>query len=180
MGPNTGPGHDHVHVNSPVGENKTDSHHVSDQRTRGGTNPVSPTNVGRIDTFETEMALEQSGRELDRKPNLDPKNLKNQHPSQHPIQAMHSRSSSRMMMMTMFTLKQHCQGCQSQGCIIGSQQSTGRGTVSTAVVKQNGPLSSMTGMKAVVLLLRITVATCDRTDTIVDIRKDAGRDLEYA
>ena len=47
------------------------------------------------------MALEQSGRKLTR--NLIPslKNLKNQHPSQHPIQAMYSRSSSRMMMMMM-------------------------------------------------------------------------------
>ena len=34
--------------------------------------------------------------------------------------------------------------------------------------------------RLVVLLLRIKVATCDRTGTIVDIRKDAGRDLEYA
>ena len=34
--------------------------------------------------------------------------------------------------------------------------------------------------RLVVLLLRITVATCDRTDTIVDIRKDAGCDLKYA
>ena len=143
MGPNTGPGHDQVHVNSPVGDNKTGLHHVSDQRTREGTNPVLPTSAGRIDTFETEMALEQNGDELDRKTNM---NLKHQHPSQHPIQALLSRSSSLRMI---FTLNQHCQDCRSQGYIIGSQQSTGRGTVSAAVVERSGPLSSMTGMKAV-------------------------------
>ena len=41
-------------------------------------------------------------------------------------------------------------------------------------------ISTFLDYRLVVLLLRITVATCDRTGTIVDIRKDAGRDLEYA
>ena len=104
MGPNTGLGQAHVHVPDLVGGAKIGLHGHSVQRTREGTNPALPTNAGRIDTFETEMALEQSGRELDRKLNMD---LKNQHPSQHPIQAMYSRSSSRMMMMMMmmFILK---------------------------------------------------------------------------
>ena len=145
MGPNTGPGQVHVHVNSPVGDDKIDLHGHSKRRTREGTNPALPTNAGEIDTFEIEMALEQSGRELARNliPNL--KNLQNQHPIQHPIQALISRSSSLRMIITLI---QHCRDHRSQSYIIGSQQSTGRGTVST-VAEESGLPSSMTGMKVV-------------------------------
>ena len=145
MGPNTGLGHINVHVSSPVGDDKIDLHHVSDRRTREGTYPALRTNAGEIDTFETEMALEQSGRELARNliPNL--KDLQNQHPIQHPIQALISLSSS---LTTIITLIHQCRDHRSPNYIIESQLSITRGAVST-VAEENALPSSMTMMKVV-------------------------------
>ena len=145
MGPNTGLGHINVHVSSPVGDDKIDLHHVSDRRTTEGTYPALPTNEVEIDTFETEMALEQNGRELARNPIPNLKDLQNQHPIQHPIQALISLSSS---LRTIITLIHHCRDHRSQSYIIESQLSIGRGTVST-VAEENALPSSMTGMKVV-------------------------------
>ena len=149
MGPNTGLGHINVHVSSPVGDDKIDLHHVSDRRTREGTYPALRTNAGEIDTFETEMALEQNGRELARNPIPNLKDLQNQlqnqHPIQHPIQALISLSSS---LTTIITLIHQCRDHRSPSDIIESQLSITRGAVST-VAEENALPSSMTGMKVV-------------------------------
>ena len=102
-GLDTGPGQ--VHVVSPVGGTQIRSRGRNNQNTKEGTNPVVLTNAEEIDTFEIDMALEQSRRKHARDPNP---NLKNQHPSQ----ALLSRSSSLRMI---FTLNQHscCQDCPS-------------------------------------------------------------------
>ena len=145
MGPNTGLGHINVHVSSPVGDDKIDLHHVSDRRTREGTYPALRTNAGEIDTLETDMALEQNGRELARNPIPNLKDLQNQHPIQHPIQALISLSSS---LTTIITLIHQCRDHRSPSYIIESQLSITRGAVST-VAEENALPSSMTMMKVV-------------------------------